>query len=86
MQLAPLNASIDPNSPLQRATGIQSAGNPETRGAIHSGALLIILPLARRRRHWPSFSGGGNKEPESVVFFLDWVVAVVMYIGALSIC
>ena len=40
---------IDPNSPLQRATGIQSAGNPETRGAIHSGAPLIILPLVGRR-------------------------------------
>ena len=24
-----------------------------------------------------------NKEPEAVVFFCDWVVAVVMYIGAL---
>jgi hypothetical protein len=42
--------AIGPNKqPPAEGYGDQSAGNPETRDAIHSGALLITPPLVGRR-------------------------------------
>jgi hypothetical protein len=47
---APRTSQRSTPKPPAEGHGDRSAGNPETRGAIHSGApLLIILPLVGRR-------------------------------------